>query len=75
MKERLKNDVVREERLKTVSVHMPVVFYEALKYLVKAGAYPSVAEAVRSAVRDLIVRDQILLEEYAELLGKKVKDK
>ena len=43
------------------TVHMPPEYVEALQQLVDAGFYSSVAEAIRMAVRDLIMRESRLV--------------
>jgi Arc/MetJ-type ribon-helix-helix transcriptional regulator len=43
------------------TVHMPPEYLEALQQLVDAGFYPSVADAIRMAVRDLIMKESPLV--------------
>lgn len=43
--------------MKLVSVHIPEAYLRGLEALVKAGYYPNRAEAIRSAVRDLLMRE------------------
>mgnify|MGYP000380214948 CR=1 FL=1 len=37
-----------------ISIHLPIALVEALDYLVENGIYPSRAEAIRTAVRNLV---------------------
>ena len=47
----------------TITLHLPPAYLEALNFLVKkAGLYPSVSEAIRVAIRNLIHQDLALLE-------------
>ena len=46
-----------KNNLKLVSVHLPEKYIEYLERLVEMGLYPSRSEAIRVAVRDLIIRD------------------
>jgi len=41
-----------------ISVHLPVQMLRELDSLVKTGAYPSRSEAIRVAIRDLILREK-----------------
>ena len=41
-----------------ISVHIPVQMLEELNELVKRGAFPSRSEAIRVAIRDLILREK-----------------
>jgi len=41
-----------------ISVHIPVQMLQELDSLVKTGAYPSRSEAIRIAIRDLILREK-----------------
>ena len=56
--------------MKLVSVHLPETYLRGLDVLVKAGYYPNRAEAIRSAVRDLLIREvwyrRFDIEETAE---------
>ncbi|KYH37802.1 MAG: transcriptional regulator [Candidatus Bathyarchaeota archaeon B24] len=56
--------------MKLVSVHLPETYLRDLDVLVKAGYYPNRAEAIRSAVRDLLIREvwyrRFDIEETAE---------
>jgi len=50
----------RGERIAMISVHLPQGDLEALDQLVKAGVFPSRAEALREAIR-------LLLEKYVKI--------
>jgi len=41
-----------------ISVHLPAQMLQELDSLVKTGAYPSRSEAIRIAIRDLILREK-----------------
>ncbi len=41
-----------------ISVHIPAQMLQELDSLVKTGAYPSRSEAIRVAIRDLILREK-----------------
>jgi Arc/MetJ-type ribon-helix-helix transcriptional regulator len=43
--------------MKPVSVHIPEAVLEGIDRLVEAGIYPSRAEAIRAAVRDMVLRE------------------
>ncbi|MCU7788350.1 ribbon-helix-helix domain-containing protein [Pyrobaculum sp. 3827-6] len=45
-----------KEKMILISFHIPQPYLEALDELVKAGAYPSRSEAIRSALRELPAR-------------------
>jgi len=46
------------KRMVLISVHIPVQMLQELDALVKTGAYPSRSEAIRIAIRDLILREK-----------------
>jgi len=46
------------KRMVLISVHIPVQMLQELDSLVKTGAYPSRSEAIRIAIRDLILREK-----------------
>ena len=41
-----------------ISVHLPAQMLQELDDLVKTGVYPSRSEAIRVAIRDLILREK-----------------
>jgi len=47
-------------KMKLVSVHMPESYVEGLKKLIEQGRYPTISEAVRTAVRCLLKREYSL---------------
>jgi len=47
-----------ERKMVLISVHLPVQMLQELDNLVKTGAYPSRSEAIRVAIRDLILREK-----------------
>jgi len=49
---------VSERKMVLISVHIPVQMLQELDDLVKTGAYPSRSEAIRVAIRDLILREK-----------------
>lgn len=53
-------------RMKTLTIHVPEGYLEALKILVDSGYYPSISEAIRIAIRDLIFSELRNLEAEAE---------
>ena len=65
----------RSEPMQVITVHLPRSYIEALKALVEAGYYPSKAEAIRTAVRDLIMDELKRLEaESDKLWGRRFDD-
>ena len=49
---------VSGRKMMLISVHIPVQMLQELDDLVKTGAYPSRSEAIRIAIRDLILREK-----------------
>jgi Arc/MetJ-type ribon-helix-helix transcriptional regulator len=49
---------VSERKMALISMHIPVQMLQELDSLVKTGAYPSRSEAIRVAIRDLILREK-----------------
>ena len=47
--------------MRTITVHLPDEYIEALQNLVASGAVPSLSEAIRLAVRDYISAEHRLL--------------
>lgn len=52
--------------MKLISVHIPDTYIKALDRLVELRLYPSRAEAIRFAIRDLILREAPIGENYLE---------
>jgi len=46
------------KRMVLISVHLPAQMLQELDDLVKTGVYPSRSEAIRVAIRDLILREK-----------------
>jgi Ribbon-helix-helix protein, copG family. len=49
--------VLNSKRMQTLTVHLPEAYVDAIDVLVAKGFYMNRSEAVRSAVRDLIMRE------------------
>jgi len=49
---------VSGRKMMLISVHIPVQMLQELDDLVKTGVYPSRSEAIRVAIRDLILREK-----------------
>ena len=49
---------VSKRKMVLVSLHIPVQMLQELDSLVKTGVYPSRSEAIRVAIRDLILREK-----------------
>jgi Arc/MetJ-type ribon-helix-helix transcriptional regulator len=49
--------VVAGGRMKPVSVHIPEIVLKGIDRLVEARVYPSRSEAIRAAVRDMVLRE------------------
>jgi len=49
---------VSGRKMVLISVHLPAQMLQELDDLVKTGAYPSRSEAIRIAIRDLILREK-----------------
>jgi len=47
-----------KEKMVLISVHIPKQMLEELDELVKKGVFPSRSEAIRIAIRDLLLREQ-----------------
>jgi len=47
-----------KEKMILISVHIPKQMLEELDELVRKGVFPSRSEAVRIAIRDLLLREQ-----------------
>ena len=47
-----------KEKMILISVHVPKQILEELDELVKKGVFPSRSEAIRIAIRDLLLREQ-----------------
>lgn len=47
----------RKEGMVIITVHLPKPYVEALDNLVKAGMYGCRADAIRAAVRDLVLEE------------------
>jgi len=59
------------EKMVLISVHIPKQMLEELDELVRRGIYPSRSEAIRIAIRDLIMKHIELLrkkQEFEDLL-------
>jgi len=50
-----------EKRLTVVSVHIPRIYLKLIDELVEIGLYPSRSEAIRTAVRELILKDREMI--------------
>ena len=46
------------EGMVLISVHLPRQMVEELNELVRRGAFPSRSEAIRAAIRDLLIRER-----------------
>ena len=53
-------------KIRVITVHVPESYIEALRILVDSGYYPSISEAIRIAIRDLIFSELRNLEAEAE---------
>ena len=49
---------VSGRKMMLISVHIPAQMLQELDDLVKTGVYPSRSEAIRVAIRDLILREK-----------------
>ena len=47
-----------EEKMVLISVHIPRRMLEGLDELAKSGLFPSRSEAIRVAVRDLLIKER-----------------
>jgi len=59
------------EKMVLISVHIPKQMLEELDELVKRGIYPSRSEAIRIAIRDLLLRHYEMVrkrQEFEDLL-------
>jgi len=45
------------EKMRLITVHLPIAYISALRQLVEAGLYPNVSEAIRVAIRDFIHKE------------------
>ena len=59
------------EKMVLISVHIPKQMLEELDELVRKGIYPSRSEAIRIAIRDLLIRHYEMIrkrQEFEDLL-------
>jgi len=63
---------VLKMKMRVVTVHLPEAYIEALDLLVRRRLYPNRAEAIRMAVRDLIISELAFRTERAEWIIKRV---
>ena len=59
--------MVSKDKMILISVHLPKQMLQELDELVKQGRFPSRSEAIRIAVRDLILRESGLKQRELEL--------
>ena len=59
--------MVSKDKMILISVHLPKEMLQELDELVKQGRFPSRSEAIRVAVRDLILRESGLKQRELEL--------
>ena len=60
-----------KEKMVLISVHIPKQMLEELDELIAKGVYPSRSEAIRIAIRDLLLRHYEIIrkrQEYEDLL-------
>jgi Arc/MetJ-type ribon-helix-helix transcriptional regulator len=60
----------RKEGMVIITVHLPKPYVEALDNLVKAGMYGCRADAIRAAVRDLVLEE---IPIAAKMLEKRIR--
>lgn len=53
--------------MRKVTVRITDRQYERLELLVKAGEFPSVSEAIRSAIRDFVDSNREIIEKFESL--------
>ena len=56
-----------KEKMVLISVHLPKQMLDGLDEMVRQGRFPSRSEAIRVAVRDLILRESGLKQRELEL--------
>jgi antitoxin ParD1/3/4 len=56
-----------KEKMILISVHLPMQMIQELDELVRQGKFPSRSEAIRVAVRDLILRENELKQRELEI--------
>jgi Arc/MetJ-type ribon-helix-helix transcriptional regulator len=59
--------MVSEDKMILISVHLPKQMLQELDELVRQGKFPSRSEAIRVAVRDLILKENELKQRELEL--------
>ena len=59
--------MVSKDKMILISVHLPKEMLQELDELVRQGRFPSRSEAIRVAVRDLILRESGLKQRELEL--------
>lgn len=57
-----------EEKMVLISVHIPRQMLEELDDLVRSGIFPSRSEAIRVAIRDLLIRERARVHEQGGML-------
>ena len=53
--------IYRKENLVVISVHVPRFYLKLLDDLVELGMYPNRSEAIRIAIRDMILKEKELV--------------
>jgi len=53
-----KNNGIKRERMVLISVHIPKQMLDELDELVREGRFPNRSEAIRTAIRDLLLREK-----------------
>jgi len=59
--------MVSKDKMILISMHLPKEMLQELDELVKQGRFPSRSEAIRIAVRDLIIKESGLKQRELEL--------
>jgi len=52
------NNKEKRERMVLISVHIPKQMLDELDELVREGRFPNRSEAIRTAIRDLLLRER-----------------
>lgn len=57
------------KRMRIISLHLPEKYFKCLQELVDRKMYPNVSEAIRIAVRDLLIAHKLLFNKNQEAEG------
>ena len=57
----------KRKKMVLITTHLPKSYIEGLERLVESGRYPNKSEAIRVAVRELLVKEQYFIQREKEI--------